>query len=274
MALDPTQQDAYSRIQSFLDGFGLGSLANKVLGYVQDGLSEDSIMLELQNTPEWKSRFSANQQRLAKGLPVLTPAEYISIEQSYRQILQQAGVPSGFYDQQSDFTKFIAEDVSPAELQDRVKVATDFVNAADPAQLAQFRQWYSEGDIIAYALDSKRAAPLVGKQLQAASVAGIAQDNGLHLGQLTAEQLAAAGVTDQQARSGFNQLGQAQHALDTLAAIDQQQPLTGDQLAQATFLGDQQATDQIKKLKSRERARFQGSSGIGQDSLSSGTSGL
>ena len=41
--------------------------------------------------------------------------EYLATERSYRQIMQEAGVPTGFYDQTSDFTKFLASDISPAE---------------------------------------------------------------------------------------------------------------------------------------------------------------
>lgn len=270
----PDQRDAVARLQQLLDGFGLGSLASRVLGYVQDGMSEDSIMLELQNTPEWKQRFAANEQRKAAGLPILSPAEYLATERSYRQVMQEAGVPSGFYDQPTDFTDFLSKDISPAELQGRVKAATDFVRSADPQQIAYMKKWYTEGDLIAFALDAKRAAPLVGQAIQAASIGGIASGNGLGLSQQTAEQLAANGVNDQQARQGFDQLGQQKRGLDQLASIDGQQQLTADQLARATFLGDATVNGQVDRMKSAERGRFSGSSAITKGSLSKSGSGL
>ena len=273
-ALDPADRDAVARLNQLLSSFGLGSLASKVLTYITEGMGEDSIMLELQNTAEWKSRFSANDARRAKGLPVLTPAEYLATERSYRQIMQEAGVPSGFYDSTTDFTNFLSSDVSPAELQGRVKSATDFVRSASPEQLAYMKQQYTEGDLIAYALDPKRAAPLVGRAFQASAIGGISTQSGLAVGKDTAQQLADAGVSDAQAREAFGALGQQKQTLDTLSAISGQQSLTADQLAQGALLGDAKINDQVSKLKSQERGRFGGSSGVGQGSLGKSSSGL
>ena len=272
--LHPTQRDADARLQQLLDSFGLGTLKSKVMAYLQEGMGEDSIMLQLQTTNEWKQRFAANEVRRKNGLPVLTPAEYISTERTYRQILQEAGVPTGFYDSQTDFQKFLENDLSPSELQGRVKAAADFVDQASPDQKALFSNWYSHGDMIAYALDPKKAAPLVGKQIQAASIGGIGAQQGLQVGQQTAEQLAAAGVTDQQARQGLGQAALDKQTLDTLAGIDQQQALTGDQLAKDALLGDAGVRQQKDKLASRERARLSGRSGVGTDSLGQGNTGL
>lgn len=272
--VNPTDRDAAARLNQLLDGFGLGSLANDVLEYIREGMGEDSIMVELQNTREWKARFAANETRRQKGLPVLSPAEYLATERSYRQVMQEAGVPVGFYDKPDDFKQFLSNDVSPAELQGRVKAATDFVQAADRQQLAYMKQYYTEGDLIAYALDPKRAAPLVGKAFQAAAIGGIAGSDGLQVGKKTAEALATAGVTDNQARAGFDQIAQDRQTLDTLSAIDQQQGLSADQLARGAFLGDTQVNQQVDKLKSRERARFSGQSGVGKGSLSGSNGGL
>lgn len=272
--VNPTDRDAAARLQQLLDTFGLGSLANDVLEYIREGMGEDSIMVELQNTQEWKARFAANETRRQKGLPVLSPAEYLATERSYRQIMQEAGVPVGFYDQTSDFNQFLSNDISPAELQGRVKAATEFVQSAAPEQMAYMKQWYTDGDLIAYALDPKRAAPLVGKAFQAASIGGIAAGNGLSVGSDVAEQLAAAGVTDAQARAGTDQISQQRRTLDTLSGIDGQQSLSDEQLARGTFLGDAEVNRKINELKSRERARFSGSSGIARGSLSKDSGGL
>ena len=269
---DPADRDAYNRLVSILTGFGLASLASKILTYVQEGMSEDSIMIELQSTAEWKTRFSANETRRAAGMSVLSPAEYLATERSYRQIMSEAGVPPGFYDQTSDFTKFLSVDVSPAELKGRVDTAATFVRSADPRQLALMKRWYTDGDLIAFALDPTRAAPLVGKAFQAASIGGIADGAGLGLGRDTAERLALGGVDDARAREGFSALGRDKDTLDRLAGIDQTSALTGDELAGAAFLGDTGANKKIDRLKSAERGRFSGSSGVGQGSLGKSSS--
>lgn len=272
--LDPVDRDAYARLQQILNSVGLSSLAAQVLGYVQEGMTEDSIMLELQGTREWKTRFAANERRRAAGLSVLTPAEYLATERAYRQIMSEAGVPPGFWDQTSDFEDLLSRDVSPAEVQGRVKTAADFVRRADPQQLALMKQWYTEGDLIAYALDSDRAEPLVGRAFQAATVAGIAQGQGIDVGRQTAERLAEAGLEEGDARQAFGRLGQDRRTLDKLSGISGESALTGDQLAEGTFLGDSQINTKVERLKSAERGRFAGTSGVGAGSLSKQSSGL
>ena len=87
-----TQRD--SVISSLTDRFnkyGLTSLANKIRQLAVDGATEATITLQLQETPEYQQRFAANADRLKKGLSVLTPAEYINVEDSYRQVLRAYG---------------------------------------------------------------------------------------------------------------------------------------------------------------------------------------
>lgn len=103
MNLDPAQMDAYSLIKALLDQADLGSLADDLYGFIQQGYSADTITLLLQETSEWKRRFAGNEERKRRGLPVLTPAEYLAVESSYRQVMRTFGLPQGFYDEYSDF---------------------------------------------------------------------------------------------------------------------------------------------------------------------------
>jgi hypothetical protein len=107
----------------------------------------------LPQTPEYKQRFAANDVRIKAGLPALSPQEYIATERAYRQVMSAAGLPTGFYDQNSDFTNFIAKDISATELKQRVDVATEAVNQAPKESLDYMKQWYNTGDLIAFALD-------------------------------------------------------------------------------------------------------------------------
>jgi hypothetical protein len=272
-SLSGPDKNAYVAIQQMLAQFGLDSLAPHILDYIKNGYDATTIQYELQQTPEWKKRFAANETRAKNGLPVLSPQEYIATERAYRQIMTDAGLPKGFYDSSSDFTQWIAADVSPTEIQSRVKAASDLVQNADKGTLDYFKQFYSTGDIIAYALDQKRAAPLVGKQFEAAKIGGAAADQGLALGQQTAEALASAGLSGDQAKQGFSQVAQEKAASDNLASIYGQQHLTTDQLATDMFIGDAQVAAQRQKLASQERGSFSGASGIGQGSLSRNTGG-
>src|SRR5690242_18300662 len=128
-------QDAFAYLSSIFASYGLSSLAPAIKNFLTQGYGTDTVALLLQETPEYKQRFAANDARIKAGLPALSPAEYLSVESAYRQVMSAAGVPKGFYDQPSDFQKWIADDVSPTEIKGRVDAATDFINSADAGAL-------------------------------------------------------------------------------------------------------------------------------------------
>src|SRR5215475_13221326 len=130
--LTGSNRDAYLALKSVFDSYGLGSLADKIYNYVKNGESADTISIQLQDTPEYKKRFAGNELRKKAGLPVLNPADYLATEASYRQIMQQAGMPSGFYDKPDDFDDWIGKNVSPSEIQSRVDLATQATILSDP----------------------------------------------------------------------------------------------------------------------------------------------
>ena len=263
--LTGAQRDASVALTALFTSYGLASLAPVIMGYIKNGYSADTASIMLQDTAQYKTRFAGNTARAAKGMAVT--------EAAYSQVMQKYGLPAGFHDKTSDYQKFIENDVSAAELDTRAQAASDFVNKNDPATLAYFRKYYSTGDMIAYALDPTRAAPLVGKAFEAANIGGAASTNGITIGQTTAETLAGAGVTTQQAQQGFSLVGQDAGTAANLSSIYGGQPLTTQDLINSTFqTGDSaDATLRKNKLASQERASFGGTSGVSTTALSDGT---
>lgn len=272
-ALTGTQRDAATAVLDVFSQYGLQSLAPKIVEYVKNGYSADTASLLLQDTPEYQARFSGNAARIKAGLPALTPSQYLATETAYNQTMQKWGLPNGFYNTQADFANLIAADVSPAELDQRAKDASDFINRANPNELAFFKQHYTSGDMIAYALDPTRAEPLIGKAFQSAEIGGQAQQQGITITQQQAEALAGTGVTADGAMKGFGMIAADQPIANRLAAIYGDQPLTTNDLIQATFNAGSQQDQELKKMASQERASFGGSTGINAagNSLSSNT---
>jgi hypothetical protein len=266
--LSGADRDAAAFLQSVFSSYGLGTLAPVIVNYLKQGYSQDTIALLLQQTPEYKTRFAANDQRLKAGLPVLSPAEYIQTENSYRQIMSAAGLPPGFYDSNDDFTKWIAGDVSPTEVQGRVQVASNLIYNADPATLSAFKSIYGaqDSDLVAYALDPTRAEPLVEKQYRAAQIAGQANANNVGLSQSQAEAFAAEGITQSQASQGFGLIGSEQGAVSKLAQIYGQDVGVND-LINAVFDNNGDATNKVNRLASAERGAFGGTSAAAGQSL-------
>lgn len=271
-SLTGANRDAFAALRSLFDSYGLGTLAPKIEQYLKSGYGADTISILLQDTPEYKKRFAANETRKKKGLPVLSPAEYLATETSYRQIMRAAGLPGGFYDQTTDFQKFLENDVSPTEVQARVTAASNFVNSAPAEAKALFSQWYSKGDMIAYALDPQRAEPLVGKAFEASKIGAEAGAQGLGIDQAMATSIVDRGFGADQASQGFSLIA---------GNIDNDQKLAGiggDTITEydamrEVFFNDAAVTKKRDRLASQERARFGGSSAVGAGTLGRSSAG-
>jgi len=267
--LTGAQRDANAAVLALFTSYGLASLAPVIMSYIRDGFSADTASIMLQDTTQYKTRFAGNTARIAKGLSVLSPAEYLATEKSYGQIMSKYGLPAGFHDQTSDYQKFIENDVSAVELDQRAQSASDFVNRNDAQSLAYFKQYYSTGDMIAYALDPKRAAPLVGKAYEASLIGGAAKTQGIGVSKLVSEDLAGRGITADQASQGFGIVSADQKAANQLSSIYGGGPLTQQNLIDSTFKNDATQTARKNKLASQERANFGGSGGASSTALSS-----
>ncbi len=259
--LTGSNRDAFLALSTLFQQYGLGSLAGKIYEYVKNGYGSDTISILLQDTPEYKRRFAANEARLKAGMSVLSPAEYISVENSYRQIMRQSGLPVGFYDSTDDFTRFIGVDVSPTELQSRVDLATQATVLANPTYKAALKQMgLSDGDLTAYFLDPQRALPFIQKTAATAAVGAEALQRGLNFDQAYAEELATSGVTRDQAAQGYAKIADEFSDLKTLGQI-YGGGWTQRQAEEDAFVGGTSASQQKEKLISREKGSFSGSAG-------------
>ncbi|RKN35943.1 hypothetical protein [Streptomyces hoynatensis] len=261
--LQGEQRDAYSALTALFNSYGLGSLAGKIYDYLKEGYGADTIALLLQDTPEYKQRFAANEARRKAGLPVLSPAEYLAAESSYRQILQDAGLPKGFYDNPADFQGWIAGDVSPTEVKTRVDLEVQAVSQANPEFKRALRQLYGvdEAGIVAYFLDQSRAVPILQKQAAAAQIASAALRLGIsQVGRTDAEYLATMGVTGDQAIEGF---GKISESFNPLRAIAERFGTSWDleDAEEEVFVPGAPGARRGRMLRSQERALFAGSSG-------------
>lgn len=259
--------DAYYDLQQLFDSYGLGSLAPEILKLLQQGYSETAVSSMLQETDAYKQRFAGNTVRQQNGLAVLDPADYLSAEAGYRQVLQQYGLPTGFYDQPSDFNNWIGSDVSVSEIQERAKDASTAVNNSDPAYLQALGQLgLNTGDLTAAMLDTSRALPILEQTISAAQIGQAALDNGLNFNNSQALKLADAGVTQQQAQAGYQQIGQFLPTAEQLGSIYGvnygQQQMENDLLGQNGLASQQRA-----QLKNDETNQFAGTVGAGGKSV-------
>jgi len=265
-------ESAYNLLFEEFSRYGLGSLVSPLRSFIEEGLSPAEFIIKLRGTDAYRQRFGANQARIQKGLRALSEAEYIGLEDEYQNIMRQYGLPETYYTRgnlgrQEGFEKFIAGDVSPVELEDRIQTAQNRVINANPEVSKALRQFYpdiTDGDILAYALDPEKTLTSIRRKVTAAEIGAGALQAGLRTGVARAEELQRYGVTKETAQRGFGTIASGLERGRQLSQIYKQPDYTQEVAEAEVFaLPDaEKARRQRRKLGQLEAATFGGTSGI------------
>ena len=275
-----SRQSAYDLLYNEFNKYGLGSLVEGIKDLIKQNVSPSQFSIALQNTDAYKQRFAANQDRIKQGLRALTPAEYIGLEDQYQNIMRNYGLPASYYSKdsmgtQAGFNKFIANDVSAAELEDRIATAQKRVLNADVNVTNALKQFYPDitnADILAYTLDPTNALENIKRKVTAAEIGGAALGQGLGTSASRAEELAKYGVTKAQAQQGYSTIGEFLPTAEKLGDIYAKQGLGAYDQATAesevfNTANAAEAARKRKKLAQLEQAQFGGTSGQAQGAL-------
>lgn len=235
----------------------LSNLINDAMiaGYGPDKI--ELIMPDLQKTKAFKNRFPGFDQRISNGYNAISLGDYLNLENQYHRILQESGLPAGFYDDPADFGKWIAGDVSPQELTTRVQIATDAAQKIDPTTRNLMATYYglSTGDLASYFLDQSRALPVIQRQYNAANIATHAAKAGLGVNDMQRyERLADQGVTSEQAASGFGTVKTLSQYLGQAAGIYGETYDQGDAEQDVFF----NKSEKRQRIMGKEAATFSG----------------
>jgi hypothetical protein len=280
------RKSAFAILKEEFDRYGIGELVGDVETLARQGITPAEYGLELRKMPAYKDRFKANEARLNAGLRGLTEAEYVSLEDQYQQVMRQYGLPKSFYStgklgRQPELEKFIAGDVSPVELEDRIQLAVDRVQNAAPEVVDALTKYYggpggiSQSNLVAYVLDPERALPEIKRKIQAAEIGGAAATSGLGLSKLRAEELAARGITQEKAQAGYGVIAGGITRGQQLAKIYGAEPYDQATAEQEIFnlSGAESARRKRLKLARTEQAQFTGQTGLAGTALERGRSG-
>jgi hypothetical protein len=260
----PTQaqrQSAMDVINALLSDYGLTGLSNFVYDMVfkEDVMNGREVLARIRADQGeagqiYRKRFAGNYARRDAGLNVLSEDDYIAMETSFSRIMRAAGLPSGFYDSPDDFAALIGGDVSAAELSSRVNDGYLAVQQANPQVINEMRRLYGVDDsmLAAYFLDPAKATPMLLRQARSSQIAAEATLQAQQeISAMTAEELAVAGITQEQARAGFQTIAGAEELFVALPgtteeAITQQEQIAG-------VFGTSAAAQQRIRQRSRER---------------------
>jgi len=291
-----TANVAYDTISKILENYRITDLAS-VLEQIRDeypeASSEDILTLlqfDSRYNAKFNERFAANQKRLKEGKPVLSPSEYLKLEQGYEKVFTAYNLPA--FKTQAYYDSFIVSDLDIEEVTDRVQLGYDRV-LNDKATQDAFNKFFSAlgfSDIVTGMLDPVNQLPALERKVKAAEIGGAALRQGLVVSEVAATEaqanvpysnvmrgtvgadvLGQQGVTKAQAEKGYQEIAQILPTAEKLSSI------YGNQVDQYGLLQAEQeklqglasAARKRQQLTELETAQFKKQSGLGKGALGS-----
>lgn len=266
-------------LKAILDYYGLGDLFDRLDKVIQDDpalVTQPTFLLNsVRDTPQFKQRFKGNEARRQRGLPELSPADYVAIEDGYRQTLRANSMPQGFYDTEDDFAKFIGSDVRPDELNNRIRLGYNAVMEAEPGTKAELQRLYGlqDSDLAAFFLDPQRfqQSDAIRKAESAKIASEARRQAGITLEQQQAEALAREGISRQEAAQGFAAISEQQQLFQ--AQMQGEQAIGQAEQIAGTFGTNAASRQAIAERRRRRTAQFETGGGFA-GATTKGVSGL
>jgi len=285
---EENRRSAFALLEKEFKDNGLDSLVPDIKKFMTEGYSSEEASLMLPETPAYKTRFIGNEGRKKLGLPVYNPSQYLTAEQTYRDLFNQYSL--GELANQETYSALIGGAVSLDEAKARVdNVFTKIDNAPDAlkTQLSNYFGGYGVGDPnkqrsqIALALmkgteginqldtNLRKAQIRTGAAM---SNVNVAEEN---VSQLE-KQLTTAGMSTEQignlAKEAYANIAEVQPTAEKLAQIyGEDTSNLSNELQQEAFFG--LASQRRKKLQEREKATFGGQAGTTTASLAQKSTG-
>ena len=253
-------QTARDVINGFLSGAGMEALGPDVWKQWTAGTTAAQIMDYIRNTPQYAARFPA-MAALNKSGRNISEAAYIAKETSDIELMKRYGVPAGIFDNKQYLGSLIENNVDLTTLQLRLIAAQDTVMSYDASikDYAKTAYGLDDGHLMAWALDSTLALPVIEQQAKAIKIGGAAFAAGLKLEDVSkagAESLAAAGVTQEQAKQGFTNIAQMGQYRTKLPGSNPMETLTTQELIDAQFATSPEAIVKLNKAKQTKLSEY------------------
>lgn len=264
---------------------GLVDIMSQIRELYPDITSEDALMLlkydKRFNTP-YLNRFKGNKMLMDAGFAPLDDKQYLATEAAFNKIFTSYGLKQ--FSNRDKYANLIGNSISAEELAGRVSTAYDRVvkgAAQTRTALGQLFPELNDADILAYALDPVNQLPAIQRKVQAAEIGGAALAQNLSIGLQAAapeksgytnvsreglgvEQLAAQGVTLDEARKGYSAVAGVLPTAEKLSSIygSRMQQYGRLQAEQEEFMDSAEARRRRLQLSEAEKAQFSGQAGV------------
>lgn len=255
-------------LRDLLRNVGLEDLYDQARNGVRQGSSDAEVFEVLRETPQYRSRFSAIFDREARGLAPISAGMIIEQERQLSTLFSMYGYELNPGQSIRDVANAtMANDVSVNEMSSRLTSYRDFADrvAADPENAEVVAEMlgagYSQMDLARVVLEPE-SLPEIESRLRTASIALEANRSGFGLNADEAGNLAARGLTGDQAEAGFGELARNRQVVNGLpgeeGGLSRQQQL-------AAVAGDAAALEAVEVQRRRRRAAFEGGGSFARD---------
>lgn len=233
--------------------------------------TSEGFYLQLINTKSYYERFgSVNEARLKQGYKALDEKTIVGMEDEYQKVLTSYNMPTGFYDQTTDFQSFLKNNLTNVDVANVIQAYRDFVTTGTDSNIRkQLKESYGIGDeaLTAYMIDPTKGQAILeqisGKNMNTAA----ALLEGLTAEQANMAQAYGAGSLGYGTqRQKYSQVQRELQTTGNLAAIYGENFGAKEAIA-AEFGGDVTAQAQAARIKATGAAAFGGTSGLGSKAL-------
>ena len=271
-AIKVERVSAFETLKTEFEKYGLGSLVEDVKALVLNGTPKSQATLKLRATPQYQLRFAGNTQRLAAGKNLYDESTYLALENDFQTSFEAYGQKSLLgktrESAQAMFADYIGSDKSPTEIKDRIRLAVEEVDSRKDIK-AEFKKFFPEitdSDLVSYFLKPKETLSALTTKVRVAQIGSAASAQGLNASLTTATDLEQLGLTEQQARTGYQRVATDLPTIEKLGDIDKTS--IGQTTAENAYLkGLASEQRKIDKAAERERNRYAQSSGMNKVSL-------
>lgn len=234
-----------------------------IVRMITDNEPPDIIVAEVRDTDIYHKRFGGMAVRDRAGYNPISEAEYLALEDGYRQQLREFGVLHFFKDDFEGLSDgWIGRDVSVSELNRRLDAGQALVSDSEQLVRDAFQTFYgvdiSPDTLLLYFLDEKRGLADLEDQVATSIIGGEAFRYGLNITRTRADILRRSGVDENMARQGFSNVARELPTINRLAQIHRFTPLSQQELEGFFFHEDPNVGARRAATFSQAVAEFQG----------------
>lgn len=233
---------------------------------------------QVRGTDEYDRVFAGNQRE--DGSLRMQEQEYFAYKRGWQRALLQHGLDPSLFEGKGRFVQSVEAEQSIRELEGRLQATQEGILG----NIEQVKQFYAENygldmtdeAILGAAIDPEVGTDLLQRRITAGQVGGEARLQGFARSVERAEELARAGLDQQQARQLFTEAASRVPVLDTLAR--RHNDPTGEfgvrGFEDAAFLGDAETRRRMERRLRDEESTFTTRQGVRRDRETGGLTGL